>query len=71
MPPKLTIDERLRRAVAKANERGQTQSTIAAASGVSRPVLMRFMDGTGGLRVEQAQAVASAIGWKLSLTRDG
>lgn len=69
MPAKLTIDEHLRRAVAKAIKRGQTQGAIAAEAGVSRPVLMRFMDGTGGLRIDQAEAIAKAIGWRLALIR--
>ncbi len=65
------IDDQLRDAIGKAERRGITQGSIATASGVSRPVLMRFMDGSGGLRVEQAEAVAEAIGWRLSLNRAG
>jgi hypothetical protein len=62
--------EQLRRAIREAERAGLTRYQISKKSGVSQALLTRIVvTKTGNPRLDIAERIASAIGWKLSLTR--
>lgn len=65
------IAEQLQRAISEAERRGITRYRIAKLSGVSQQTIHNIADGTSARpRVDVAERVARAIGYKLTLTRD-
>ena len=64
MPPKSTIVEQLRHAIAQS---GGTMYAVAKGSGVSQSVVNRFMNGSRGISFETAATLCAYLG--LDLTR--
>jgi len=68
MPSKPTAD-RLRTAIRQAERRGVTRYQIAKASGVSEAQLSRIMSGDVSPRLDTADAIAKAIGVRITLVK--
>jgi len=64
MPPKKTIVDQLRQAIA---ESGETECAIAKGSGVSQSVVNRFVNGERGISLTTAARLCSCL--QLDLVR--
>jgi transcriptional regulator with XRE-family HTH domain len=58
-----SLPEKLRTAIRKS---GKTVYRVAKESGVSHPVILRFMTGERDIRLETAEKLAAALGLHLS-----
>ena len=68
--PRKPIADKLRTAIAQAERKGITRYQIAKASGLSKSTITNLMDGTSASpRLDVAERIAEAIGYKLDLTR--
>jgi hypothetical protein len=64
-----SIADQLRAEIRAAERRGVSQYSIAAECGISRAALSRFMAGLHGLRLDNAEKIASVIGITLKLEK--
>ena len=64
------VADKLRAAIVQAERRGVTCYQIAKVTGVTRSTLSQFMNQPGRqLRLDIAERVAEAIGYRVELTR--
>ena len=63
------IADQLRRAITDAEKRGVTQYQIAKDAGIARSTVSQFVNGTGQLRLDIAERIASVIGRRLRLDK--
>lgn len=70
MAKRKTITEQLRAAILKAEAKGMTRGEIARAAGFTVTGITKIIDG-GGVSVDKAEPLASALGYKLKLTPAG
>jgi transcriptional regulator with XRE-family HTH domain len=71
MPPRKTIADQLRAAIAKAEAKGITRYRIATDARVSRSTVTNLIDGTSANpRIDVAERIAKSIGYRLTLTPD-
>ena len=67
-----SVADKLRTAIARAERKGVTRYRIAQDSGVSQCTLSQFVNHDGRqLRLDIAEAIANAIGYRIELTRKG
>ena len=70
MSRRKNVADKLRAAIARAERKGMTRYRIAQVSGVSQCTLGRFVnDDDRQLRLDVAEAIAEAIGYRLDLIR--
>ena len=68
--PRKSVADKLRTAIAQAERRGVTRYQIAQVSGVTQATLSQFVnDPDRQLRLDIAERVAEAIGYRVDLTR--
>ena len=70
MTKRKSVADKLRAAIAQAERRGITRYRIAKESGVTEGTLSQFVNTPDRqLRLDIAEAIADAIGYRIDLTR--
>jgi ribosome-binding protein aMBF1 (putative translation factor) len=67
MPGRTTTAEQLRRALRQAERRGVSLRELSRLAGVNVSVVSRFVDGGAMPRLDTAEALAAAVGKRLTL----
>ena len=62
-----SIAEQLRTEIARAEKRGMSRYQIAKKAGITPIMLARIADGERGMKIETAEKIAGALGFRLHL----
>jgi transcriptional regulator with XRE-family HTH domain len=69
MAKRIEIAEQLRRAIAQVEKAGMTRYAIARAADTSDAQVMRIANGTTVPKLDTAEQLADAIGYRLELVK--